>query len=53
MYKAETENLDIQHALNGLEAKIGGHVNKKWIEYRIDGKCGQTLYEFNGCTYFY
>lgn len=52
MYKAIKENLDIRHALNGLEAKIGGFVNGKWTDYKIDGKCEQTVYEFNGCKYF-
>ena len=41
MWLAETEDLRIQHALNGLEFRVGN--------YKVDGKCGDTVYEFNGC----
>lgn len=36
-----TENLGIQAAFNGREAQIG--------PYKVDGLCGNTIYEFYGC----
>ena len=41
MWIAEKEVREIQHALNGLEFRVG--------KYKVDGKCGNTVYEFNGC----
>ena len=40
---AERENLDVRHAENGLEEKIG--------PYKVDGLCEKTVFEFNGCVY--
>lgn len=42
-YIAETQKIDIRHTLNGGEVKIGN--------YKVDGLCGNTVYEFNGCYY--
>ena len=40
---AETEEIDIQHARNGGEKRVGG--------YSLDGYCQErnTVYEFHGC----
>ena len=40
---SKDENLKIQHALNGLEFQVD--------KYKVDGRCGNTVYEFNGCYY--
>ena len=43
MWLSVKDGLDIQHALNGLECRVD--------RYKVDGKCGNTVYEFNGCIY--
>ena len=40
--KQEGRPLDIQHALNGGEVSIVG------TNYKADGKCGSTIYEYHG-----
>ena len=45
-YLSVTENLDIQHARNGGEVKIG--------KYKVDGQDRNnpnSLFEFYGCTF--
>lgn len=42
-YLAEKEGLYIRHKLNGGEVKID--------QYRVDGICCETIYEFHGCAY--
>jgi len=37
----KTQSIQIQQAYNGREAKIG--------PYKVDGLCGNTIYEFYGC----
>ena len=44
-WKAESEDLDIQHALNGGEVHI--------MQYKVDGQLRsdpKQLYEFYGCV---
>ena len=39
---SKVENIQIQHALNGGEFRVG--------KYRVDGKFADTIFEFNGCA---
>lgn len=40
-WMAKKRNINIRHAQNGLEVKIG--------PYKVDGIYGKTIYEFYGC----